>query len=146
MEKWEFGQLLSNGFSNETQQGFEELTPDAGIPFRRESFTDVYDIVRGGIILTRNDYLYFMDWYRNTVRQGTLPFTYYDCRVEKDRVARIVGKPTFSAISNRFSVSITISLEPTRFGVDSLLITESEDAYITTDSGDLVSIDLGVVV
>ena len=38
MEKWKWVQIKLDGFQNEFQEGYIEVTPDAGVPFRSERF------------------------------------------------------------------------------------------------------------
>lgn len=116
MERWIFGSLLNNSFSNEYQEGYIEVTPDAGIPFRRERFSDIQDIVSGNLSLINQDYIDFMSWYKYNIKQGTIPFLYYDCRVEEDRVARLtLNKPQFNRQSNRWNVLVTLTFDSGAF-------------------------------
>lgn len=111
MEKWTFGQIKNNGFQNEFQEGFAELTPDAGANFRRQRFSDIQDIIQGAFTLTKLEYLRFMSWYKFNIRQGSIPFLYYDCRVGRERVTRILGKPTFNTNSKYYDVNITLTFD-----------------------------------
>ena len=123
MEKWTWGNILNEGYQNEFQEGYIEVTPDAGIPFRRERFSDIQDIVSGTISLIDKDYLDFMSWYKVNIRQGTLPFEFYDCRVKQDRIARLtINKPQFNRYSNRWNVSITITFNSGTFYLDRNLV------------------------
>ena len=53
MKEWKWGQIKLSGFQNEFQEGHIEITPDAGIPFRRQRFTDIQDIVQGSFTLDK---------------------------------------------------------------------------------------------
>ena len=108
METWKWGQIKLDGFRNEYQEGYIEVTPDAGIPFRRERFSDIQDIIQGNFTLDKTQYIDFMSWYKLNIRQGAIPFTYYDCRIGQNRVARIVGKPTFTSNSKYYDVFIWV--------------------------------------
>lgn len=134
MINWRFGNLNLNGFSDEEQTGFSELTPDAGLPYRREVFSDIENLVQGQKTMTLAQYLDFKNFYRNETKQGTVPFTFYDCRVEQNRTARFVGKPTYSTLSNHYSVSVTLSLEP---------VTITSLFYMTTENGDRIIAENG---
>lgn len=113
MLEWKWGQPLLSGFSNQPQKGYVEIEPDAGVPFRRLSFSDVQDIVTATFSLTREEYPYFYSWYKFDLRQGTLPFQMYDCRYGINRVARLIGDvPQFQANSTRQNLSVTIAFEP----------------------------------
>jgi len=133
MAMWGFGNLLSSGFSDEEQAGFEELTPDAGVPFRREVFTDIQNIVSGSLVLTNNDYIRFKSFYRSETRQGTLTFDFYDCRFGVTRTARFVGKPTYTATSNQWTVNLVLSLDPVVIKRESTIVTHNGDAIVTHD-------------
>lgn len=121
MEKWKWGQIRLDGFQNEFQEGYIEVTPDAGIPFRRERFSDIQDIIQGKFTLTRLQYIDFMSWYKFNIRQGAIPFKYYDCRIEKERTARIVGKPTWSSNSRYYDMTITLTFDSEVFLLDRVL-------------------------
>ena len=109
MERWTWGNILSNNFQNQYQNGVKEVSTDAGKPFRRLMWNDIGDIMQGSFILEKNAYLDFMSWYKFNLRQGTLPFTYYDCRYEVDRTARFVDQvPTYVTNSNKYNVTCKI--------------------------------------
>ena len=82
MKEWKWGQIKLSGFQNEFQEGHIEITPDAGIPFRRQRFTDIQDIVQGSFTLDKLSYIDFMSWYKSDILQGALPFKYYDARID----------------------------------------------------------------
>ena len=121
MEKWKWGQIRLDGFQNEFQEGYIEVTPDAGIPFRRERFSDIQDIVQGKFTLEKVQYIDFMSWYKFNIRQGAIPFKYYDCRIGQERTARIVGKPTWSSNSKYYDMSITLTFDSEVFLLDRVL-------------------------
>lgn len=121
MEKWKWGQIKLDGFQNEFQEGYIEVTPDAGIPFRRERFSDIQDIIQGSFTLDKTQYIDFMSWYKFDIRQGAIPFEYYDCRIGQNRVTRIVGKPTFTSNSKYYDVSITLTFDSGVFMLDRVL-------------------------
>lgn len=121
MEKWKWGQIRLDGFQNEFQEGYIEVTPDAGIPFRRERFSDIQDIIQGKFTLEKVQYIDFMSWYKFNIRQGAIPFKYYDCRIEKERTARIVGKPTWSSNSKYYDMTITLTFDSEVFLLDRVL-------------------------
>ena len=137
MEKWTWGQIKLDGFRNEYQEGYIEVTPDAGIPFRRERFSDIQDIVQGNFTLDKTQYIDFMSWYKFNIRQGAIPFEYYDCRIGQNRVTRIVGKPTFTSNSKYYDVSITLTFDSGVFMLDRVLAANSaiplvaNGAYLT---------------
>ena len=138
MEKWTWGQIKLDGFRNEFQEGYIEVTPDAGIPFRRERFSDIQDIIQGNFTLDKTQYIDFMSWYKFNIRQGAIPFKYYDCRIGQNRVTRIVGKPTFTSNSKYYDVSITLTFDSGVFMLDRVLAANSaipliaNGAYLTT--------------
>lgn len=121
MEKWKWGQIRLDGFQNEFQEGYIEVTPDAGIPFRRERFSDIQDIVQGKFTLEKVQYIDFMSWYKFNIRQGAIPFKYYDCRVGQERTTRIVGKPTWSSNSKYYDMTITLTFDSEVFLLDRVL-------------------------
>lgn len=138
MEKWTWGQIKLDGFRNEYQEGYIEVTPDAGIPFRRERFSDIQDIIQGNFTLDKTQYIDFMSWYKFNIRQGAIPFEFYDCRIGQNRVTRIVGKPTFTSNSKYYDVSITLTFDSGVFMLDRVLAANSaiplvaNGAYLTT--------------
>lgn len=121
MDTWKWGQIRLDGFQNEFQEGYIEVTPDAGIPFRRERFSDIQDIIQGKFTLSRLKYIDFMSWYKADIRQGALPFKYFDCRIGKERIARIAGKPTFSSNSRYYDISVTLVFDSEVFYLDRVL-------------------------
>ena len=121
MEKWKWGQIRLDGFQNEFQEGYIEVTPDAGIPFRRERFSDIQDIIQGKFTLEKVQYIDFMSWYKFNIRQGAIPFKYYDCRIGQERITRIVGKPTWSSNSKYYDMSITLTFDSEVFLLDRVL-------------------------
>ena len=121
MEKWKWGQIRLDGFQNEFQEGYIEVTPDAGIPFRRERFSDIQDIIQGKFTLEKVQYIDFMSWYKSNIRQGANPFKYYDCRIGQERTTRIVGKPTWSSNSKYYDMSITLTFDSEVFLLDRVL-------------------------
>jgi len=121
MEKWKWGQIRLDGFQNEFQEGYIEVTPDAGIPFRRERFSDIQDIVQGKFTLEKVQYIDFMSWYKFDIRQGAIPFKYYDCRIGQERTTRIVGKPAWSSNSKYYDMSITLTFDSEVFLLDRVL-------------------------
>lgn len=139
MTAWRFGEILSNGFSNEEQTGFSEVSPDAGSPFRRQEFTDIQDLISGTFILTAAQYIDFKGWYRNEVRQGSLSFDYYDCRVEQTRTARIIGKPQYNTVSNHYRVSITLSLESVVVTTTDNLVSQAGDNIVSLSGDQIVT-------
>lgn len=138
MEKWKWGQIKLDGFRNEYQEGYIEVTPDAGIPFRRERFTDIQDIIQGSFTLTKMQYIDFMSWYKSNIRQGAIPFKYFDCRIGQERTVRITGKPTFTSNSKYYDVSITLTFDSEIFYLDRVLAANYEiplvanGAYLAT--------------
>lgn len=113
MLKWIWGNPLIEGFSNQPQKGYSEIVPDAGVPFRRLNFTDIYDICTCSFCLTREEYVQFISWYKFDIRQGSIPFEMYDCRYGLERVARLVGDvPQFPTNSKFFNLNVTIAFEP----------------------------------
>lgn len=119
---WKWNNFLNNNFSNEYQEGYIETTPDAGVPFRRERFSDIQDIVSGSISLVNQDYIDFMAWFKNDIKQGTIPFYFYDCRIQQNRIARLtMNKPQYSRTSNRWTVAITMTFDSDTFRIDRAL-------------------------
>ena len=113
MLTWQWGNPLLEGFSNQPQKGYIDVEPDAGIPFRRLKFTDIYDICSCSFHLTRETYKQFMAWYQNDIKQGSIPFEMYECRYGVTRVARLIGDvPQYPANSKYFRANVTIAFEP----------------------------------
>ena len=121
MKEWKWGQIKLSGFQNEFQEGHIEITPDAGIPFRRQRFTDIQDIVQGSFTLDKLSYIDFISWYKSDILQGALPFKYYDARIDRERVARIVDKPSYISNSKYYDVNITMTFDSEIFYLERLL-------------------------
>ena len=145
MAEWTWGDFLLSNFKDEEQTGFIEVDPDAGLPFRRESFTDITNIVRGTVTLTRQNYIAFKDWYRNIIRQGSLTFDFYDCRVEETRTARFIGKPSYVTNDKYYNISVTLSLDTVTAYLDWNLLAE-DGTPILTEAGEniIVSTEVNV--
>lgn len=126
MIEWKWGKPLLENFSNEPQEGYIETAPDAGIPFRRMRFSDIMDIVNYSFYLSKQDYPAFMSWYRYDIRQGSIPFLFYDCRIGKQRIARIIGKPQYSANQTLRKLNITLAFEPLTVREDNALLITPE--------------------
>lgn len=139
MIKWLWGDLLAQSFRNEPQAGFIETSPDAGKDFRRQTFTDINDLVQGSVTLTKDQYIRFINWYSSTTKQGANPFSFYDCRVEEYRTARFVGKPIYSENSTFFNATFQLSLDPIVKYVDYYLTTEDGKYLLTEDSKRIVA-------
>lgn len=138
MLRWRWGKPLLNNFSNKLQEGYIETQADAGIPFRRMRFSDALDIVSATFSLTRIQYMQFISWYRYDIRQGSIPFIYYDCRIDADRVAHIIGNPEYNPDSTRQVLSITLGLEPVTVYKDFELLVNDNDHLIVNDSDKLI--------
>ena len=137
-EEWKWGNFLLSNFKDEEQTGFQEVDPDAGLPFRRESFTDISNIVSGTITLTLQNYIAFKDWYRNVIRQGSIPFDFYDCRVDETRTARLIGKPLYITNNKYYNVSVVLSLDPVTTYLDWNLLTEDGTPILTEASENII--------
>lgn len=141
MATWRWGNPLGNNFRNEPQEGFNEVTPDAGRPYRRQAFTDIYDVVSCSFRVTRQEYTSFMSWYNRDIAQGSVPFDFYDCRIDETRTARIVGKPQYNATSIYFDITVVLALDPFIRIVDMVLETE-DGKLITTEDGKLILVPI----
>lgn len=133
--KWKWGKPLIQGFSNKPQKGYSEIEPDAGTPYRRLNFTDVGDIASCTFDLDRSDYIKFMSWYKFECRQGTIPFEIWDCRYQRERVARIVGDvPVYNTNSNRYTLSLTLYFMPEVILQDFRLVINDNDYLIVNNN------------
>lgn len=136
---WNWGNIKSSGFQNEQQSGFIETTPDAGIPYRRQRFSDIGDIIQGSVTLTKGKYLQFMSWYKFNIKQGAIAFDYYDCRLETTRTARIIDKPTYSSNSTYFDVQVKLYLEPATIYQDVVLVADEDTILVADEDTELVA-------
>ena len=140
MLEWEWGKPLIEGFSNQPQKGYTEITPDAGKPYRRLNFTDISDLANCNFILSRNDYIRFMSWYKLECRQGTIPFKIFDCRYGVKRTARLVdAPPQYTTVSTYYNLSLTIAFDPEVVVYDWALIINDNDYLIVNDDDALVA-------
>lgn len=136
---WKWGKALLSNFSNRPQKGYVEIEPDAGIPFRRQIFSDVADLVTASFSLTRENYIKFMSWYKYELRQGSLPFLFYDCRYKRDRVARLIGGvPEYQTNSKRINLSVNLAFEPLIIKEDKYLTVDNNIALIVNGSDKLI--------
>lgn len=139
MLTWKWGKALLSGYSNKPQKGYVEIEPDAGLPFRRLSFSDIQDLVSATFSLTREEYTLFYSWYKFDLRQGSLPFKMYDCRYKMNRTARLVGDvPQFQANSNRQNLSVTIAFEPSVINEDRYLTVGNNIPLIVNENDALI--------
>lgn len=130
MIKWMWGKPLVNSYSNEPQKGFVETTPDAGVPFRRVRFTDIMDLVQASFILTKSEYADFMSWYKSDIKQGAIPFLFYDCRYDRERVARIIDKPSYQPNSKFMNVTVQIAFESEVIDEEKRLVVNSDHLVV----------------
>ena len=137
--KWTWGKPLLQSFSNKPQKGYSEITPDAGMPYRRHNFTDIGDLATCTFDLTRSEYIRFMSWYKFECRQGTIPFEFFDCRYKRNRMARIIGDvPDYTPNSNRYTLSVTLFFVPEIVDIDFRLIVNDSDYLVVNDDDILV--------
>jgi len=136
---WQWGTIQVSNYQAEFQQGFIEVSPDSGKPFRRQTFTDIQKLFAGKVTLTRTEKLDFESWYRWDTKQGTIPFQYWDCEIEAYRTTRILGKPTITSNSNYFDVSLQLAFDPA-------IVYQQRELIANPDSYLLVNPDLRLVV
>lgn len=139
MIKWVWGKPLISSYSNEPQNGYIETTPDAGIPFRRQKFTDIMDLAQATFILDRNEYIDFMSWYKHDIRQGTIPFEIFDCRYGVERVARLIDKPTYQPNSKFWNVTVNIAFDSNIIEQERALIVNNE--YLIVNDNDFLIVN-----
>lgn len=140
MLEWTWGKPLIEGFSNKPQKGYSEITPDAGIPFRRLNFTDIQDLATCNFILNRTDYIRFMSWYKYDLRQGTLPFLIWDCRYGIKRVARLIDDvPQYNPRSNHYNLSLTMAFESSIQIFDWVLVVNENDPIIVNNNDNILA-------
>lgn len=140
MLEWKWGKPLIQGFINKPQKGYSEISPDAGIPFRRLNFTDIGDLATCNFDLDRSDYIKFMSWYKFELRQGTLPFLIWDCRYKRQRVARLIDDvPVYNTNSNRYNLSLTMYFQPEIILQDFKLVVNDTDYLIVNNNDYLVA-------
>lgn len=132
-EYWQWGQITVNNYQGEFQQGFVETTPDAGIPFRRQRFTDIQDIFLGVFLLTKTELLDFKSWYKYNIKQGSIPFQYYDSQLGIYRTCRIIEKPTWTSNSDKFNISLKLTFDSGIFYQDRILVVNN--SYLTVNDG-----------
>lgn len=136
---WKWGKALLSGYSNKPQKGYVEIEPDAGLPYRRLTFSDVQDLVSATFSLTREQYPLFYSWYKFDLRQGSLPFQMFDCRYGINRTARLIGDvPQFQPNSNRQNLSVTIAFEPSVIQQDRFLTVGNSIPLIVNDNDKLI--------
>ena len=102
--------ILNASYSSDSQKSVKELTPDSGANFKRERYTTQDEFVDGNLLLTAEERRNFWDFYIRDVKQGEVRFIYNDCRVDTDKWAKFVGKPTESKQSNKFLIKLKLRL------------------------------------
>lgn len=104
MEFWSFGNILK-GISFKFTEGFLE-NPDI---FQRVEFSpDIDGIISGNIILKGAKYLQFLNFYKNKLINGTLPFIYYDCLDAEDKRMCFVDKPKIKEQNSFYIVNLSL--------------------------------------
>lgn len=129
---------LNNGYQEEYQTSFTETTPDAGIPFRRETYTDVGRTIIGTALMNDSQKAEFDTLYLRDTRSGSKPVMMYDCINKINREAKFIGKPSIVRTGNRWSVSYRFYLEPTTVIAELYLITEDGRLVLTEDDKAIV--------
>lgn len=133
MIKFNFNALNQN-YSEQFQESYVENTPDAGIPFRREIYSDVGKIAQNTFLFTDVQYNIFNNFYLNDTRSGSQTFLVYDCINDIDRPAKMIGTPSVTRLSNKWRVIFKIYLEPVRV-IEDLLLSTKDGAILTTKDG-----------
>lgn len=140
MLEWKWGKPLIEGFSNKPQKGYNEIMPDAGTPYRRLKFTDIGDLATCNFILDNSDYIKFMSWYKFELRQGTLPFLIWDCRYQRQRVARLIDDvPQYNPNSKYYNLSLAMYFQPEVILQDFRLIVNDTDYLIVNNNDYLIA-------
>lgn len=132
---------LNSGYQEQYQTSYVETTPDAGIPFRRETFTDVGRSITGTALLTDSQKAQFDTFYLKDTRSGSNSFNWYDCLNSIMRDAKFIGTPSVVRNGNRWNVSYNLWLEPKLINVELLLTTE-DGKIITTEDGKGLLVDV----
>lgn len=133
-ETWQWSNILLNGHSQQYQAGYQELTPDAGCITRRIAFSDVNNIKTGSVLLTKRDFVYFKDWYLNTIKQGTIKFSMFDCELGQYVMASFVGNYNANAEGKYYRLSFALAFEQSGITQEEWLIT-NDDYIISTFDG-----------
>lgn len=134
MQTWNWGKPLIEGFNNSPQKGYSES--EQGLLNRKLNFTDIYDKVNCSFTLTKAEYINFINWYQNDLRQGTLPFLFFDCRFQKQRVARFIEDiPQYTSNSNRFNLTVSLAFMSEVLSQEFFLIV-NEDNYLIVNDND----------
>lgn len=138
MEVWTWGRPLLEGFSGKYQKGYIETSPDAGIPFRRQKFSDIHDLVNCSFILDRDQYIEFLQWYKYNLKQGTIPFKIFDCRYGIIRIARLIEEPPeYAPVSKYYRMSLSMALEGGEFETDIALAVDEDMILIANSANEL---------
>lgn len=144
LSTWQWGEFLINGMQEEFQEGCVEITADLGTPSKVLKFTDIQDLIKGSFALTKTQYIAFLDWFRNTIKLGTIPFLYYDSRFNINRVVRIIGNPGITSNSNMFNISLQFAFDSNIIYKDRYLVANAN--YITVKSTESGAEDAIIVV
>jgi len=133
LSTWAWGEFQIKNFQEEFQEGCIEITPDKGVPTRKVRFTDIQDLVQGTFALTRSEYLAFLTWFKTTIKCGTIPFLYYDSRIEQTRTVRIIGKPSITTLSNMFNIAVQFAFDSNIVYMDRYLIANNKYLLVNPD-------------
>ncbi len=114
---WTFGGL-NTGLNSKRQDSKSILTPSYGANFERQSFTSLKTIESGSITLTKDKYLEFKEFYKNT-KQGQNKFTYNDCRFG-DRQASFYGSWSATERSGYWIINLSLILDHANMNITTL--------------------------
>ena len=138
LSTWAWGEFQVNNFQEEFQEGCIEVAPDAGVPQRTVRFTDIQNLVQGTFTLNKTEYLAFLTWFKTTIKCGTIPFLYYDSRMEQARTARFMGKPAIRSNSNMFNVTVQFAFDSNIVYMDRYLLVNATQKLLVNSELPLI--------
>lgn len=107
--------LLRNGFGHAFPSDAVEFAPEIGPPMTRRRSTAGAEPVSGAINVDRAQYETFVAFWRDTLRSGTLPFTWrHPIRSEEIVTMQFTGgRPQTSPVSGGlFRISLSLLILP----------------------------------
>lgn len=101
-------------YSETPDTNFAEFQPEVGPPKRRRRMSISSDTIAFSLIMTTAEYANFLTFYRTTISDGTLPFTFPRPRTGSTETWNFVGKaPTMRFLDfGLYEVSLTMKNVP----------------------------------
>ena len=102
-----------DGFSNTFQKGTIRSSIDAGPPKVRRRFSATTENITGSITIDKTQYSTLIDFYKNTLYEGTLTFTWIHPITGNTVSMRFVQPPEIAPMNSLyFKATLTLEILP----------------------------------